>query len=454
MASQSRVSDFFPTVRSSSSRKSSSLSVKRLPPILSVKDSDNDTRSPDPHTSDSSITPTKKRHIAKSKTIRKKCPSPKTPLSPSLSAQEIKEKLKNCKNLSKLKEKLSSINGCADKVKQFKEMKVKCFSPVKPSYSNLSPRKILSPEKLSLSGMTVIPSPLKASHSVVTPNPSFSRKLFADDEVKVESKPVQTKPSTDVPDISSVDVPAYKKFSYLVKKNTADYSDEFDLPLPYKYQRLVETFKKIDYFAWVYYKRHETCTFEKIKQSIEQTTNRHFDENCLLRILSVPGPKWFKLSREYVKNKSHLTISPVYSSDNKCINSVTNLTEREKSYVRCLLEITRKEHLKFLSELNLQIPADKPIYRWHPMFKLDSVPDILPKKDILPPEKWSNNPNSILNYCFRKTKEAETKEEKKVDSPVKDNSGDKVKKGLLKGVSVDLLNKVSILNLLIESQSN
>src|SRR5699024_4269587 len=48
-----------------------------------------------------------------------------------LNVAEIREKLKGCKNLANLKQHLASINGCADKVKQIKTMKVPMLSPAK-----------------------------------------------------------------------------------------------------------------------------------------------------------------------------------------------------------------------------------------------------------------------------------------------------------------------------------
>ena len=71
-----------------------------------------------------------------------------------LNVAEIKEKLKGCKNLANLKQHLASINGCADKVKQFKAMKV----PV------LSPRKIQSPVKLRGKGLSTPSKPLSSPY--------------------------------------------------------------------------------------------------------------------------------------------------------------------------------------------------------------------------------------------------------------------------------------------------
>lgn len=282
------------------------------------------------------------------------------------------------------------------------------------------------------------PKPSSSKPVVQPPPNTFRRKLFA--ESGKQTTEDEAKPST------GEKVPAYKRLAYLTKKSTADESGELDLPLPYKYRKMLEVFKKIDYFAWVYLKRHETCTFEKLKQSIEQSTHRLFDQDSLLSILSVPGPKWFQLDRQVCKGKSQLTITPVYCDSNKCVNSATNLTEREKEYVRCLLELTRREHLKFLAEMKIQLPAGKSIFRWHPMFRLDSVPDIAPNRALLPKQEVTTDPNSILNYCIRKSKaqnEVVQPEPKpgEESSPVK---RDKVKRGLLKGISVELLNKVSL----------
>lgn len=88
-----------------------------------------------------------------------------SPIKPTINIADVKARLKNCKNLAALKANLSTINDCAEKLKEFKSMKVTLFSPVKSSYAKSPTRKqsFQSPEKMSLSGLTMIPSPLKAT---------------------------------------------------------------------------------------------------------------------------------------------------------------------------------------------------------------------------------------------------------------------------------------------------
>ena len=83
-----------------------------------------------------------------------------------LNIAAVKERLKSCKSLAQLKSNLSSFNNCAEQLKEFKSMKVRLLSPVKTAYVSPSKRSsssFASPEKLSLSGLTMIPSPLKAT---------------------------------------------------------------------------------------------------------------------------------------------------------------------------------------------------------------------------------------------------------------------------------------------------
>lgn len=401
---------------------------------------------------------------------------------PLLTAAEIKEKLKNCKNLAKLKEQLSAINGCADKVKQFKEIKV-CLSPVKPSYQK-SPKKIYSPEKFSVSGLTLIPSPLRACkpsprsplvlnssskyHSPRLSNlasetkfqPSCTRRLFDD---ATDDQKNQT--SSDK-EISS---PAYKRFNYLSSRtaDNVDVESSDQLPLPMHFRKYLELFKRMDYFSWVYYKRQEVCTFDKLKRSIEQSTHRSFDMNLLLKVLSVGGKdRWFRLSYELVSSSRKLVISPNYSNHDIDIkmNSFSHLLDREKEFHLALLTVVKNEHKNFLEEMKIDLAADKHIFRWHPMFKLDKVVDIKPDKSLLPSSlvvtgaNKTSDKSSILHYCVSKKQlvkndpDSVDKTSKSEDSPgleSKKESPKVIKKGLLKGISMDLLNKVSFLALLL-----
>ena len=114
------------------------------------------------------------------------------------------------------------------------------------------------------------------------------------------------------------------------------------------------------------------------------------------------------------------------------------------------MELTRVEQLKFLSQMKLNLSADDHIYRWHHMFALDSVSDIKPVYTLLPmkPKIRKNSyttmtnkkSTTILDY-FRPKTDSVAKIDDNNNSD-KDGDTNKIKSGLLKGISVDLLNKV------------
>lgn len=389
-----------------------------------------------------------------------------------LSLDEIKAKLKGCKNLTSLKQNLSSINGCAEKLKEFKSLKVSVLSPVKSTYQTLSPRKVRNPEKFSLSGLSMIPSPLKATTTVAPSTPSkllqspylancinsprakerlsCSRRLFEDDEKSQNDEDINESSSSSI-------IPAYKRFAHLTSsKQSEDQKHVKPLTLPTKFKKLSETFKQVDYIALCYKKRQEVLTFDKLKQKVEISTRRTFDLTTLTKILTVilgGNYRWFKLEHQVIDKKNQLTITPHYSEHVKSIHSINVLLEREKQFYDLLLELTKREHVQFLAKMNLQLTPSSIIYNWHPMFKLDMVDDIVPDENILPKQKsnikFVDNPNSILNYCIRREPLTKTEVGIKLDNNNhEDESEDKSLKAETKkversqGIPLHLLKKV------------
>ncbi|KAH9421359.1 replication licensing factor Cdt1 [Dermatophagoides pteronyssinus] len=100
--------------------------------------------------------------------------------------------------------------------------------------------------------------------------------------------------------------------------------------------------------------------------------------------------------------------------------------------------------------MKLNLSADDHIYRWHHMFALDSVSDIKPDYTLLPmkPKIRKNSyttmtnkkSTTILDY-FRPKTDSVAKIDDNNNSD-KDGDTNKIQSGLLKGISVDLLNKV------------
>ncbi|KAH9510978.1 replication licensing factor Cdt1 [Dermatophagoides farinae] len=351
---------------------------------------------------------------------------------PLMKADDIKERLRSCKNLSKLKEELVNINNCGEKIRQFKEMKIKyqqnINSPIKSSPIKSSPRKTT----------TIFGSPMKAV--AISSSPSSINKFNS------VSSPIKPRNLLG----SLLKTPS--------KKNSDD-QNELDLPLPKSFKRLVDLFKIIDYNSWRMYKRQEVCTFDKMKQVVEDSTHRTFTLDAMLKILTImkQNPR-FRLAWELYAGHCKLVLTPIYAQNNmKCLNSVGTLLNREKEFHRYLLELTRVEHLKFLSQMKLNLNDDDQIYRWHPMFRLDSIPDIKPDYTLLPSKPIGSSSNktvkksTILDYFGPKQttiESAKSKSECSINDKNKSNENDgvddknKIKSGLLKGISSDLLNKV------------
>ena len=97
--------------------------------------------------------------------------------------------------------------------------------------------------------------------------------------------------------------------------------------------------------------------------------------------------------------------------------------------------------------MKLNLSADDHIYRWHHMFALDSVSDIKPDYTLLPMKPKNSysamtnkKSTTILDY-FRPKTDSVAKIDDNNNSD-KDGDTNKIQSGLLKGISVHLLNKV------------
>ena len=121
-------------------------------------------------------------------------------------------------------------------------------------------------------------------------------------------------------------------------------------------------------------------------------------------------------------------------------------------FVNKLLDITKGHHNNYLNALGLTV-EDKDLFRWHPKFPLDSLPDIQLNDNALPSEpkfgeKSAENflENTRQRLGLQSTITSDTNKEDTNDNQTIDtkpsDSTKKVTKGLLKGISVDLLNKV------------
>eukprot|EP00794_Sanderia_malayensis_P019078 gene19079-20994_t len=177
-------------------------------------------------------------------------------------------------------------------------------------------------------------------------------------------------------------VPAHQKYKHLVAVDKPAVA----FTLPQKYRDLLEMFRCVDSVLFLLQRRKETCTFERLKKSVQTMLGRKFTEKNLAQMKTV-YPKGFTLRQE--KNLrdlngmpagQQLTIDANFeelfgSKERKEAISQTVLITRRNLFESSLLDITKKFHQKFLRKLNLKI-ADSDLHRWHPNFKLDEVPDV------------------------------------------------------------------------------
>lgn len=183
---------------------------------------------------------------------------------------------------------------------------------------------------------------------------------------------------------------------------------------------------------------------------MELATGRSFDQKLLAKVITVlskEGKKWFNLKSELIRGKSQLIISPLFDDSllEGGFNSYQRLLIRKSAYSKMLLEITKRRHLEYLASVGLTLSPEKNIFKWHPLFKLDEV-DIEADLRLLPVEKTvqNSNANTILRY-FVPLSNIELEADKKApESPQTAADNGRVQKGKLKGVSLDLLAKVSV----------
>ena len=369
-----------------------------------------------------------------------------------LSAKEVKEKLIKCNNLLKLKQGLLTINDCSTKLKQFKEIKVPTPTkkPIRTPTKNRSPAKF-SPIRPILSTTPITPIPPLKSPVRMTPNKNsdcvqtYRRcliKVFEEESPKKSDKKESLR--------------AFERFSYLVRKP----EENKTLVLPLKYQVLANMFKAMDTIVSMYYKRQEVCTFDKVKDSVQLMTNKKFDMKRLAQIQSIFSEA-FKLKYELFsgfgfnnrKPAYQLIISPVYNSNVDIRHNSSHLLERYQMFVDKLLDIAKRHHKNYLNNLGITINDDE-LFRWHPKFCLDSVPDIEPNDNALPTEPkfgehsaetfLENSRQRLGIHSTAEQKTADTNDNQIADNKKTTESNKKITKGLLKGISVDLLKKVMI----------
>ncbi|RWS11621.1 DNA replication factor Cdt1-like protein [Dinothrombium tinctorium] len=312
--------------------------------------------------------------------------SPEKNCSPTkLSVNEVKQRLANCTKLAELRKQLAAINDCASKVKEFQETATTSLKAVETKTE-----KALENEKL-------LKSPKKYLSAKVGNH-------------------------------------AFERYSHLATRE-----HETGLILPFKFRTLLETFRCTDTVISMLHNRDELCTFEKVKKSVEEMMRKAFDIKRLAQIATV-YPEAYDLRYERVSNliiKSNSSYTMVITPRNMMKLNPSILMQRKEHFRNKLLSIVKRHHQDFLTSLSVPISIEGEILqRWHPNFKLEEVPDIEANESYLP------KPPSAV--CQRLTASffCEKQEEKEITVESKANSSDKIKDGILKGISSSLLMRV------------
>ncbi|NWX23178.1 CDT1 factor, partial [Aegotheles bennettii] len=188
--------------------------------------------------------------------------------------------------------------------------------------------------------------------------------------------------------------PAYQRFHTLAQDVPPG------LTLPYKFKVLVEMFRSVDTIAGMLFNRAETITFAKVKQGVQDMMRKQFEERHVGQIKAV-YPTSYRLRQEKniptfggagKRSDYQLTLEPVVGEEEKVDGrphlSASRLLERRREFHRNLVNIVKEHHKVFLATLSppMVVPEEK-LTRWHPRFKVDEVPDIIPAELPRPPQE-------------------------------------------------------------------
>uniref|UniRef100_A0A0P4XPS2 DNA replication factor Cdt1 n=1 Tax=Daphnia magna TaxID=35525 RepID=A0A0P4XPS2_9CRUS len=268
-----------------------------------------------------------------------------------LTPEEVKSRLGTSKNLAELRAKLSKVNDCSAKVKEFYESKVQL-----KKFANLE------------FNLAVPVSPGKTAQS-----------------------PIKRQTQTEKR-------PAFERFHALAQAPSEH------LVLPYKYKVLNEVFRCLETVIAMLYNRKECIHFTKLKPAVQKMLQRDFTEKHLAQVCHV-FPSAYKINYEKlvanlrsspVKNRSyHLTLTPRLNylssklldeeesddtnEDQKNFQPLapSMLIERRYVFHNRLIKIVKEHHTEFLANYNplLKVSEEK-ITRWHQNFDVDAVPDV------------------------------------------------------------------------------
>ncbi|CAF0855703.1 unnamed protein product [Rotaria sordida] len=202
-------------------------------------------------------------------------------------------------------------------------------------------------------------------------------------------------------------VPAYERFSSL--------TTTIELPLPNKYELLLEQYKHLDFLVCHTHNNGGISTFEKVQHVIQQKTKRNFTLQTLGRIKTI-YPTMFSFQQEKIqlptlspiKLKYELTITPIdFGIESNMQITPSIIIERIDCFRRALFDLVKRHHRTFLSnklQLKLEeLPNDENLARWHPDFDLLNIPDIdistLPESPDKDYKQLLASPIEICHYA-------------------------------------------------------
>jgi len=264
--------------------------------------------------------------------------------------------------------------------------------------------------------------------------------------------------------------PAYERFHALSQPATDS------LPLPHSYKVLVDTFRCTDTVVAMMHNRQERITLSKVRKAVQEMMRKDFGDLKLQQISTVFPTAylctWEKILSRFgaAKNEYELLVAANTNYKNDIIGdedlekakgytkmAPNMLVERKRIFSNSLLEIVKKHHAEFLSNLSppIQVESDR-ITKWHRDFDLDACTPVQPTPFPLKPvveklvtarevldkaeELFNLNPklSEALVTISEKVKE-DSKEEPKCASPPKPEPV--LPKGL-KGLNSKLIEKI------------
>ncbi|XP_063169224.1 DNA replication factor Cdt1 [Candoia aspera] len=212
------------------------------------------------------------------------------------------------------------------------------------------------------------------------------RKLSLKEEGRGVSRPQEERKDLKLTAETS-GVPAHQRFHTLAEAVPPG------LLLPYKYKVLAEMFRSTDTLVAMMFNRLETVTFARVKQGVQEMMHKRFEERHVGQIKTV-YPSSYVLRRERNiptfgggdrRSVYQLTIEPMLGAGEKLTASL--LMERRGIFCRNLTAIVKEHHKAFLASLNPPMAiAEHELTRWHPRFRVDEVPDIVPAELPQPPQ--------------------------------------------------------------------